>query len=92
VLIGIGWLDAERVERWRRHQIAYLERCVESNLKRISEAMKLFRAWATAKGLKPSETDYLGASAAAFQQKAVTRRSRPVPHPLGVAGALDAQA
>ena len=60
VLLGIGWLDAARVERWRRGQIAYLERCVESNLKRISEAMKLFRAWATAKGLKPSETDYLG--------------------------------
>jgi len=60
VLIGIGWLDAERVERWRRGQIAYLERCVQSNLPRISEAMKLFRAWAAAKGLKASETHYVG--------------------------------
>lgn len=60
VLIGIGWLDAERVEGWRRRQIAYLERCVQSNLPRISEAMKLFRAWARAKGLKASETQYVG--------------------------------
>src|SRR5258708_38870761 len=60
VLIGIEWLDAERVERGRRGQIAYLERCVQSNLPRISEAMKLFRAWATAKGLKASETHYVG--------------------------------
>src|SRR3982074_1468215 len=51
VLIGIGWLDAERVERWRRGQISYLERCVETNLPRISEAMKQLRARARAKGL-----------------------------------------
>jgi hypothetical protein len=60
VLLGIGWLDAARVERWRRGQIAYLERCVESNLPRISMAMNLFRAWAISKGLKPSETHYVG--------------------------------
>jgi hypothetical protein len=60
VLIGIGWLDAERVERWRRGQIAYLERCVQTNLPRISEAMKLFRSWAAAKGLQTSETHYVG--------------------------------
>jgi hypothetical protein len=60
VLIGIGWLDAERVERWRRRQIAYLERCVQSNLPRISEAMKMFRAWANARRLTASETQYVG--------------------------------
>src|ERR1700688_300998 len=60
VLIGIGWPGAESVGRWRRHQIAYLERCVQSSLPRISESMKLFRAWAAAKGLKASETHYLG--------------------------------
>jgi hypothetical protein len=42
--LGIGWLDAGAVERWRRGQIVYLERVVQANLKRISEAMKLFRA------------------------------------------------
>jgi hypothetical protein len=59
VLVGMGWLDAEQVERWRRGQIAYLERVVQANLSRISEAMELFRAWARGKGLFASETRYL---------------------------------
>lgn len=56
VLVGMGWLNTEQVERWRRGQIAYLERVVQANLSRISEAMKLFRAWARGKGLLASET------------------------------------
>ncbi len=59
VLVAMGWLESAAVERWRRGQIDYLERVVHSNLSRISEAMKLFRAWAAAKGLSPSETVYL---------------------------------
>jgi hypothetical protein len=42
VLVGIGWLDPEAVERWRRGQVDHLERIVRTNLPRISEAMKLF--------------------------------------------------
>src|SRR6266478_2396571 len=59
VLVGIGWLDPGAVERWRQGQIDYLERVVQTNLSRISEAMKLFRSWATAKGLVASETSYV---------------------------------
>jgi hypothetical protein len=59
VLVGIGWLDPGAVERWRRGQIDYLERVVQTNLSRISGAMKLFRSWATAKGLTASETSYV---------------------------------
>lgn len=59
ILVGIGWLDAGAVERWRRGQVDYLERVVQSNLSRISEALRLFRAWATAKGLFTSTTDYV---------------------------------
>jgi len=59
VLVGMGWLEADAVERWRRGQIAYLERVVQANLSRVSGAMKLFRRWAAAKGLSPSETVYL---------------------------------
>jgi hypothetical protein len=58
VLLGIGWLDAGAVQRWRRGQIDYLERVVQANLKRISVAMKLFRAWAAGKGLYASATAY----------------------------------
>ena len=59
VLVGIGWLDRGAVKRWRQGQIDCLEGVVQTNLPRISEAMKLFRSWATGKGLFASETDYV---------------------------------
>jgi hypothetical protein len=59
VLVGIGWLDPGAVKRWQLGQIDYLERVVGTNLPRISEAMKLFRSWATTKGLIQSETHYV---------------------------------
>ena len=59
VLVGIGWLDAGTLKRWRHGQIDYLEAAIQTNLPRISAAMTLFRAWATAKGLTASETDYV---------------------------------
>ena len=62
VLLGIGWLDPGAVKRWRQGQIDYIERNVQTNLSRISEAMKLFRSWAAAKGLVPSETHYVARS------------------------------
>jgi hypothetical protein len=49
VLIGIGWLDASAVERWRRGQIDCLEEVVRTNLPRISEASKAARWVANAK-------------------------------------------
>jgi hypothetical protein len=59
VLVGIGWVDSGTVNRWRQGQIDYLERVVQTNLPRISEAMKLFRSWAAGRGLFASETDYV---------------------------------
>lgn len=59
VLVGIGWLDPGAVARWRQGQVDYLERLVQTNLSRISEAMESFRAWAAVKGLNPSETAYV---------------------------------
>ena len=62
VLLGIGWLDPGAVKRWRLGQLEYLERVMQTNLPRISEAMKLFRSWATAQRLTPSETHYVARS------------------------------
>jgi hypothetical protein len=62
VLVGIGWLDSGKVEQWRRGQIDYLERAVQTNLPRISEAMKLFRSWAARRGLSASPTSYIARS------------------------------
>jgi hypothetical protein len=59
VLTGIGWLDEATLKRWRQGQLLYLERGIQTNLSRISEAMKLFRAWAMGKQLYPSETVYV---------------------------------
>jgi hypothetical protein len=59
VLVGIGWLDPAALKRWQQGQIDYLERVVQTNLSRISEAMKLFRSWANAKGLVAKETHYV---------------------------------
>jgi hypothetical protein len=59
VLVGIGWLDSGALKRWRQGQVEYLEGVVQTNLPRIFEAMELFRSWAAAKGLTPSETSYI---------------------------------
>lgn len=59
VLLGMGWLDQATLKRWKQSQLAYLEAGIHRNLSRISEAMRLFRAWATEKHLSPSETAYV---------------------------------
>jgi len=59
ILIGIGWLDSQAVEGWRRGQIGCLEEVVRTNPPRISEAMELFRVWATARGLRELQTEYV---------------------------------
>lgn len=50
VLVRIGWLDPQAVERWRRGQLDCLEEVIPTNPPRISEAMKLFRSWAAPGG------------------------------------------
>jgi len=72
VLVGIGWLDPGAVKRWRQGQIKCLEGAIQTSLPRISEAMKLFRSWASGKGLLPSETDYV----ARLPQRQTLRFSR----------------
>src|SRR5262249_21609834 len=59
VLLGIGWLTQDAVDRWRKGQLTHLERAVQANLSRISAALKFFRSWAANRGLVPSETAYV---------------------------------
>ncbi len=59
VLVGIGWLDPGAVDRWRQGWIDCLEDAIQTNPSRVSEAMELFRSWATGKGLIASETSYV---------------------------------
>ncbi|HXP97436.1 MAG TPA: hypothetical protein VN809_12040 [Telmatospirillum sp.] len=59
VLVGIGWLDPGAESRWRQGRVDCLESVTQTNLSRISEAMKLFHGWAAGRGLLPSETAYI---------------------------------
>jgi hypothetical protein len=59
VLTGSRLLEPTHVESWRKGRIDFLERVIQGNLKKISEAMSIFRNWAREKGLKPSETVYV---------------------------------
>ena len=62
VLVGVGWLEPQRVDEWRQGRVPYLEAVVVASLGKISTAMKVFRQWAGARGLKPSETAYVSRS------------------------------
>jgi hypothetical protein len=62
VLVGLGWLEPRRVDEWRQGRVDYLERVVIASLGKISTVMRVFRAWAQARGLKPSETGYVARS------------------------------
>jgi hypothetical protein len=59
VLVGIRWLDGGTLKRWRQGQVDCLESAIQTNPQRITEAMTLFRLWATEKELLPSETPYV---------------------------------
>jgi hypothetical protein len=59
VLIGLGWLPPRRLDEWQQGRVDYLERVVSASLAKITTAMRCLRGWAKARGLKPSETDYV---------------------------------
>jgi hypothetical protein len=59
VLLGMGWLDPNTARRWQQGQIEHLEGVLQSSPSRRSEAMTLFRSWATERALIPSQTDYV---------------------------------
>jgi hypothetical protein len=59
VLIGMGLLAPSNLEAWRKGRVDFLERVIQGNLKKISRSMAMFRQWARAKELRPSETRYV---------------------------------
>ncbi len=58
VMIDIGVLDKKKYDDWRHGRVPYLEAVCTVNLHKLSEIMKIVRAYAAANGLKPSFTDY----------------------------------
>ena len=59
VLIGAEFLEPTQLRSWKKGRVDFLERAIKANLEKISLSMSLFRQWALAKGLKPSETRYV---------------------------------
>ncbi len=58
VLIEIGALRREDMERWHKGQVDYLERVCRMNLSQLSYVMQIVQTYAKAQGLKPSLTNY----------------------------------
>ena len=59
VLVGVGWLTTPAVERWRQGRVEDLEGAAQVDQRKLSDAMRILRRWATAQGLHASETAYV---------------------------------
>lgn len=73
VFLGVGWLQPNQVQDWKKGKIAYLEAVIQGSLEKISHAMKCFRNWANQKGLKPSRTEYFARSRGATKELQFSR-------------------
>ena len=68
VLVGMQLLAPSHVDAWRKGRVPYLEQVIQANLSKISRSLKIFRAWAQARGLQPSETIYRAPARAPFKE------------------------
>jgi hypothetical protein len=59
VLIGVGWLTSQAVDRWRQGRAEDLERLAQVDLDKLSAAMAILERWAADRGLHPSEAVYI---------------------------------
>ncbi|MGH2960928.1 MAG: DUF2293 domain-containing protein [Solirubrobacterales bacterium] len=59
VLVGIGWLPARAVDRWRQGRTECLEEAAAVDADKLCAAIEGLGRWAKARGLEPSETAYV---------------------------------
>lgn len=62
VLTGLGWLHPVHLDPWRLRRVDNLEQLVQVGPEKVALAMGILRDWATARGLEPSEAEYLARS------------------------------
>src|SRR6516165_6984847 len=95
IITGAGLLAPTHVESWRKGRIDFLERVIQANLKKISLSMAMFRQWALAHGLKPSETRYVRHAhrdgGPPIQQERRSRHREELLHSLCLACSVRAQ-
>jgi hypothetical protein len=59
IFLHMGWLNSTLVQDWRKGKVPFLEKVIQTNLNKISRAIRIFQSWANKNDLKPSETAYL---------------------------------
>jgi hypothetical protein len=59
VLVGIGWLPASAVDRWRQGRVDHLEREMAVSHERVATALDLLSRWAVSRELSSSEAEYV---------------------------------
>ena len=64
VLVGMGMLDAQAVDRWLQGQVPYLEREICGNFAKLSRLLRILRFHAHDLNLVPSETVYISSKEA----------------------------
>lgn len=64
VLTGLGWLHPVHLDPWRQRRVEHLQQLIQVGPEKVSLALELLRDWATARGLEPSEGEYLARSRA----------------------------
>jgi len=62
LLTGMNLLAPSNVEAWKRGRLDFLEQMIQGSPQKLGRAFTLFRTWAEARGLKPTETPYLRSS------------------------------
>lgn len=62
VFVAIGWLVQPRVDEWRTRRLPFLEAGIQTSPSKVSQAMRLFAAWAERERLVPSEAVYVAQS------------------------------
>lgn len=59
VMIALGWLHPIHAQDWRRGKVPFLEKVIQANLHKLTEAIKHLKQWSLSSGLKPSQTIYM---------------------------------
>lgn len=80
VTLGIGWLQQPNIDAWRQGRVDSLDEILPIAPDREAAFLEYLAGWATAKGLRPQQADYVAA----------TRDRRPLRFSAASEGALDA--
>jgi hypothetical protein len=64
VLTGLGWLHPVHLDPWRQRRVEDLEQLIQVGPAKTALAMEILQDWARARGLKPTEAEYLARSRA----------------------------